>query len=161
MGMQITILGVGKIKEAYLKQGLAHYAQRLKPYCSLKMIEVADEPAPDRLSEEELRQVQEKEGERLMTHLKADQYVIALELGGVEYTSLQLAEHLNRLALYGKSKVVFIIGGSNGLAEKVLKRAHLRLSFSKLTFPHQLMRLILLEQIYRSFKIIKGEPYHK
>lgn len=159
--MQITVLCVGKIKEAYLKEGIAHFAQRLKPYCSLTIQEVADQPAPERLSEEELDRVKQKEGEELLAHLKPDQYVIALDIRGTAYSSEQLASKLKELALYGQSKVVFVIGGSNGLSKDVLRRANLRLSFSKLTFPHQLMRLILLEQIYRSFKINRGEPYHK
>lgn len=159
--MQITVLCVGKIKEAYLKEGIAHYVHRLKPYCSLTIQEVADQPAPEQLSEEQLEQVKQKEGEALLAQIKPDQYVIALEITGTAYSSEQLAARLQELALYGHSKVVFVIGGSNGLSKEVLSRANLRLSFSKLTFPHQLMRLILLEQIYRSFKINRGEPYHK
>lgn len=159
--MQITILSVGKIKESFLKEGIHFYAQRLKPYCRLKLVEVADEPSPEQLKEEELLLVKEKEGKRLLERIKAGQYVIALDLKGKSLSSEELAARLEELALYGRSDLVFIIGGSNGLSEEVLKRADLTLSFSKLTFPHQLVRLILLEQIYRSFKIIKGEPYHK
>ena len=159
--MQITILCVGKIKETFLKEGIDFYVRRLQPYCTLKLVEVADEPGPDHLKEEELLLVKEKEGKRLLERIKPDQYVIALDLKGKSLSSEELAAKLEELALYGRSNLVFIIGGSYGLAQEVLKRADFSLSFSKLTFPHQLMRLILLEQIYRSFKIMKGEPYHK
>ncbi|MDQ0339312.1 23S rRNA (pseudouridine1915-N3)-methyltransferase [Caldalkalibacillus uzonensis] len=159
--MHITVLSVGKIKEKYLKQGIAEFEKRLQAYCKLKLIEVNDEQAPEHLSEEQLCQVKEKEGERLLNHIKPDHYVIALAITGVQWSSEQLARELEQLAIYGRSQIVFVIGGSNGLADDVLKRANVQLSFSKMTFPHQLMKLILMEQIYRAFKIMKGEPYHK
>ncbi|EGL82372.1 Ribosomal RNA large subunit methyltransferase H [Caldalkalibacillus thermarum TA2.A1] len=159
--MQITVLSVGKIKEKYLRQGIAEFEKRIKPYCKLKLIEVNDEQAPEHLSEEQLRQVKAKEGKRLLAHIKPEHYVIALAIEGVQWSSEQLARELEQLATYGRSQIVFVIGGSNGLADEVLKRANVQLSFSKMTFPHQLMKLILMEQLYRSFKIMKGEPYHK
>jgi 23S rRNA (pseudouridine1915-N3)-methyltransferase len=159
--MRITVLSVGKLKEKYLQQGIGEYHKRLTPYCKLKMTEVNDEREPDQVSDEALAQVKQKEGDRLLRHTKADQYVIALDITGQSWYSERFAHALEQLCTYGKSDIVFIIGGSNGLSPEVLERADLRLSFSKMTFPHQLMRLILLEQIYRSFKIIKGEPYHK
>lgn len=159
--MQITIISVGKLKEKYLKQGIEEFRKRLTPYCKLHLLEVVDEQAPEELSAKAIEQVKEKEGERILAKLKAEQYVIALVIDGVKWSSEELATELARLGTYGKSNVAFVIGGSNGLGDNVLRRANHQLSFSRMTFPHQLMRLILLEQIYRAFKIIKGEPYHK
>lgn len=159
--VNITIISVGKIKEKYLKQGIDEYSKRLSSYVKLDTIEVPDERAPEtlRLKEEEL--VKEKEGERILSKVKDDDYVIALAIEGTIPSSEQLAEKLDKLATYGNSKVTFIIGGSLGLSQPVMQRADEALSFSKMTFPHQLMRLILVEQVYRAFRIIRGEPYHK
>lgn len=159
--MQITIVTVGKLKEKYLKDGIAEYSKRLSSYCKLQVIEVSDEKAPEELSATEMEQVKRKEGERILAQLKPDQYVIALAIEGQMWTSEKLASELDRLATYGKSQVAFVIGGSLGLASEVLKRADVQLSFSKMTFPHQLVRLILVEQVYRAFRIGRGEPYHK
>ncbi|GAA0378312.1 23S rRNA (pseudouridine(1915)-N(3))-methyltransferase RlmH [Bacillus horti] len=159
--MQITIISVGKIKEKYLKLGIAEFEKRLGPYCKLQMIEVADEQAPEQMSEKEIEQVKEKEGQRILQQIKADRYVIALAIDGVNWSSEQLAKELDRLATYGHSSICFVIGGSNGLSDEVLKRAQVKLSFSRMTFPHQLMKLILTEQVYRAFRINRGEPYHK
>ncbi|WP_040047914.1 23S rRNA (pseudouridine(1915)-N(3))-methyltransferase RlmH [Bacillus thermotolerans] len=159
--MNITIITVGKLKEKYLKQGIDEYAKRLSAYAKLDMIEVADEKAPEELSITEMEQVKQKEGGRILAKISPDAHVIALAIEGKMKTSEELAEDLDRLATYGKSKIAFVIGGSLGLHKDVMQRANDTLSFSKMTFPHQLMRLILLEQVYRSFRINRGEPYHK
>jgi len=159
--VHISIVSVGKLKEKYLKLGIAEFEKRLTPYCKLQLIEVNDEQAPDHLSDKEIEQIKTKEGERILQQIKQDQYVIALAIDGVNWSSEQLAKEIEQLAIYGKSNIVFVIGGSNGLSNDVLKRANAKLSFSKMTFPHQLMKLILLEQVYRAFRIMKGEPYHK
>ena len=159
--MNIQIIAVGKLKEKYLTQGIAEYVKRLGPYTKLQIIEVADEKAPEQLSESEERQIKAKEGERILSHVRPDAYVIALAIDGEMWTSEQLAGKLDELATYGASHVCFIIGGSLGLSDEVLRRANLKLSFGRITYPHQLIRLILVEQIYRTFKIIRGEPYHK
>ncbi|NRD77387.1 23S rRNA (pseudouridine(1915)-N(3))-methyltransferase RlmH [Bacillus sp. BRMEA1] len=159
--MNISIITVGKLKEKYLIQGIAEYLKRLTAYAKVDMIEVADEKAPEELSELEMIQVKQKEGERILAKISQDTYVIALAIQGKMQSSEELAETLDKLATYGKSKIAFIIGGSLGLSDEVLKRSNEKLSFSKMTFPHQLMRLILVEQIYRAFRINRGEPYHK
>ncbi|MFK8794736.1 23S rRNA (pseudouridine(1915)-N(3))-methyltransferase RlmH [Planococcus plakortidis] len=159
--MNISIVTVGKLKEKYLKAGIAEYAKRLGAYAKIAEIEVADEKAPEQLSEADMAIVKKKEGERILAKIPQDAYVIALAIDGKMKTSEQLAKDMESLMTYGRSKVVFVIGGSLGLHDEVLKRADEKLSFSKMTFPHQLMKLILLEQVYRSFRIMKGEPYHK
>lgn len=159
--MNISIVTVGKLKEKYLKQGIEEYLKRLGSYAKVDVIEVSDEKAPEELSETEMVQVKQKEGERILTKINQDTYVIALAINGKLKTSEELADSLDKLATYGKSKVAFVIGGSLGLSDEVLKRSDEQLSFSKMTFPHQLMRLILVEQIYRAFRINRGEPYHK
>ncbi|TCN23944.1 23S rRNA (pseudouridine(1915)-N(3))-methyltransferase RlmH [Mesobacillus foraminis] len=159
--MNISIVTVGKLKEKYLKQGIEEYLKRLGSYAKVEIIEVPDEKAPEELSEIEMEQVKQKEGERILAKIHQDAHVIALAINGKLKSSEELADTLNKLATYGKSKVTFIIGGSLGLGGEVLKRADEQLSFSKMTFPHQLMRLILVEQIYRAFRINRGEPYHK
>ncbi|MDN9009402.1 23S rRNA (pseudouridine(1915)-N(3))-methyltransferase RlmH [Brevibacillus laterosporus] len=159
--MQITIITVGKLKEKYLKEGIAEYVKRLSAYCKLNVIEVNDEKAPEELSATEMEQVKRKEGERILAHIKQDHYVIALAIEGQMWSSEKLSSEMDKLALHGRSQVAFVIGGSLGLADEVLKRADAKLSFSKMTFPHQLMRLVLVEQIYRAFRISRGEPYHK
>ncbi|OED33854.1 23S rRNA (pseudouridine(1915)-N(3))-methyltransferase RlmH [Planococcus maritimus] len=159
--MNISIVTVGKLKEKYLKAGIAEYAKRLGAYAKIAEVEVADEKAPEQLSEADMEIVKKKEGERILAKIPQDAYVIALAIDGKMKTSEQLAKDMESLMTYGRSKVVFIIGGSLGLHDEVLKRADEKLSFSKMTFPHQLMKLILLEQIYRGFRIMKGEPYHK
>ncbi|HEY4565998.1 23S rRNA (pseudouridine(1915)-N(3))-methyltransferase RlmH [Planococcaceae bacterium Storch 2/2-2] len=159
--MNITIASVGKVKEKYLKLGIAEFEKRLRPYAKVSIVEVADEKAPEQLSPVEMERVKEKEAERLLAKIGATEHVIALDLGGQMMTSEQLAERLDSLATYGKSKVTFVIGGSLGLHERMLQRADESLSFSKMTFPHQLMKLILLEQVYRAFRINHNEPYHK
>lgn len=159
--MYISIITVGKLKEKYLKQGIAEYTKRLSAYAKVEEIELADEKAPENLSENDMLIVKQKEGERILAKISPDTHVIALAIEGSMKTSEQLAANLDRLATYGKSKIAFVIGGSLGLSEDVMKRANETLSFSKMTFPHQLMRLILVEQIYRAFRINRNEPYHK
>ena len=160
--MKITLLTVGKIKEKFYCQAIEEYSKRLSRYCKLNVIEVADEKTPDNASEATEKQIKEKEGERLLKHLENEQaYVIVLAIEGAMLDSVQLSEKMEQLGVAGKSHLVFIIGGSLGLSEEVLKRADYKLSFSKMTFPHQLMRVILLEQIYRGYRIMNHEPYHK
>lgn len=159
--MKISIITVGKIKEKYLKDAIAEYSKRLSKYCKLEIIEVADEKTPDHASEVVEDQIRSKEAERILKHVKDDAFVITLEINGKQLTSEELAGKINTLGIQGHSHIIFIIGGSIGLGTEVLKKSNFALSFSKMTFPHQLMRVILLEQIYRSYRIINGEPYHK
>jgi len=156
----ITILAVGRLKEKYLANGAAEYLKRLSAYARVEVVEVNDEGFAESLSPLELAKVKEREGERLLKRLRQGTFLIALDLRGKPFSSEEMAEILGKKALEGKGDLTFIIGGALGLSEKVLERADLRLTFSKLTFPHQLMRLILLEQIYRWFKIHRREPYH-
>lgn len=159
--MNITILCVGQIKEKYFRDAIAEYQKRLSRYCKLQMIEVADEKTKENASEAENDLIRKKEGERLLKYIKDSDYCITLEIDGKMLTSEGLSKEIDRLGLAGKSSLVFVIGGSIGLDTAVLKRSDYALSFSKMTFPHQLMRVILLEQIYRSYRIMRGEPYHK
>ena len=159
--MQYTILCVGKIKEKFYSQAIEEYSKRLSKYCKLEIKEAADEKTPDSASDTVNRMIKEKEGDRLLSFIKDDSYVIALAIDGKMLDSVELSEKIDNLMLSGKSDIVFVIGGSLGLDKRVLDRADYKLSFSKMTFPHQLMRVILLEQIYRSFRIMKNEPYHK
>lgn len=159
--MQYTILCVGKIKEKFYSDAIAEYRKRLSRYAKINVIEVADEKTPDRASSLEEDQIRKREGDRILGKIKDSMYVIALDLQGREYDSLAFADHLNKCLLQGKSHIVFVIGGSLGLHSSVIERAHERISFSHFTFPHQLMRVILLEQIYRANRILNHEPYHK
>ena len=159
--MRITLVTVGKIKEKYLRDAVAEYVKRLGKYCKLEIIEVADEKTPERAGETEEEAVRSREGERILKHVKEDAYVITLEIQGKQISLEELSDKIEWLGVQGKSHVVFIIGGSIGLGTEVLKRSDYGLSFSRMTFPHQLMRVILLEQIYRGFRIMNGEPYHK
>ena len=159
--MKITVISVGKIKEKYFTGAIEEYAKRLSRYCKLDLIEVPDEKTPDGASEGLELQIKEKEGERILQKIPDGAFVVALAIDGKMLDSEELAGQMERWNVGGISHVVFLIGGSLGLAPTVLKRADYKLSFSKMTFPHQLMRVILLEQIYRSYRIIQGEPYHK
>lgn len=159
--MKITICCVGKIKEKFYSQAIEEYSKRLSKYCKLEIKEVADEKTPDSASDTVNRMIKEKEGDRLLSFIKDDSYVIALAIDGKMLDSVELSEKIDNLMLSGKSDIVFVIGGSLGLDKRVLDRADYKLSFSKMTFPHQLMRVILLEQIYRAYRIMKNEPYHK
>lgn len=159
--INITLVTVGKVKEKYYRDAIAEYAKRLSRYCKLDIIEVTDEKTPDRSSEIEEEQIKRKEAERILKNIKEDAYCIALAIEGKKTNSVSMAHHIEQLGLTGKSNLVFVIGGSLGLHKSVLQRADEKLSFSDMTFPHQLMRVILLEQIYRCYRIIHGEPYHK
>lgn len=159
--MKITIITVGKIKEKYLKDAIAEYSKRLSKYCKLEIVEVADEKTPDNASETMEDAIRSKEAERILRYVKEDAYIITLEIQGKQLTSEKMAEKIERLGVMGTSHIIFIIGGSIGLGKEVLEQSDYALSFSKMTFPHQLMRVILLEQIYRSYRIINREPYHK
>jgi 23S rRNA (pseudouridine1915-N3)-methyltransferase len=159
--VHIQIVSVGKLKERYLVDGIAEYVKRLGPYAKVQVVEVPDEKAPESMSPAEERQVKEREGERLLAQLRSDAFVVALAIDGQALSSEQLAQQLADLGTYGRSQVAFVIGGSLGLSSEVLERADMRLSFGRMTLPHQLMRLVLVEQIYRAFKINRREPYHK
>ena len=159
--MKISVIAVGKIKERYLKDAITEYSKRLSRYCKLEIIEVPDEKTPDQASEAVEEAIRAKEGERLLKYIRDDMYVITLEIGGKMLSSEQFAEKIETLGVQGKSSIAFVIGGSIGLGKEVLKRSDFALSFSKMTFPHQLMRVVLLEQVYRGYRIINGEPYHK
>lgn len=159
--MKITILCVGKLKEKFMRDAVNEYSKRLSRYVKLDVAEVADEKTPDHASEREEELIREKEGERLLRHIKGEDHVIALAITGDQYDSVAFSRKLDGFGMSGKGHVVFVIGGSLGLSEQVLGRADEELSFSKMTFPHQLMRIILLEQIYRGYRISRGEPYHK
>lgn len=160
-GVQIQIVCVGKLKERFWVDGIAEYTKRLGPYAKVQVVEVADEKAPETMSPAEEELVKRKEGERLLAQIKGDAYVIALALDGQLWSSEELAQQLDRLGTHGQSRVAFVIGGSLGLAAEVMRRADAKLSFGRMTLPHQLMRLVLVEQVYRACKINKGEPYHK
>lgn len=159
--MNIRILCVGKIKEKFYRDALAEYEKRLSRYCKLQILEVADEKTPDRCPQALEDQIREKEAARLLSHIRENDYVIALAIDGKTYDSPAFAAQLEQLAVSGRSTISLVIGGSLGLHESLLQRADLRVSFSAMTFPHQLMRVILAEQLYRSFRIINHEPYHK
>ena len=157
----IKIICVGKIKEKFYRDAIGEYEKRLSRYCRLSIIEVADEKTPDRSSDTEEMLIKEKEATRLRSHIRDNDYVIALAIDGKSFDSVTFAEHLGQLAVSGKSNLVFVIGGSLGLHPSVLSQCDELLSFSAMTFPHQLMRVILLEQLYRSYRIQNHEPYHK
>ncbi len=159
--MKITLIAVGKIKERYLEDAIGEYSRRLGRYCRMEIIQVADEKTPDKAGPALVRQIKEREGARILAHIKEGAYVVALAIQGQMMSSEELADRIGKLGVGGRSQIIFIIGGSLGLSEEVLGRADLLLSFSPMTFPHQLMRVILLEQIYRSYQILAGTPYHK
>ena len=159
--MKVTILCVGKIKEKFYRDAISEYEKRLSRYCKLEIVEVADEKTPDNASELVERQIKEKEAERMEKYLKEGAFICALAIDGKQLDSVELSEKIEKLGTGGISHIIFLIGGSLGMSDGLLKRADMKLSFSKMTFPHQLMRVILLEQIYRAYRIINHEPYHK
>lgn len=159
--MNITLITVGKLKEKYLKQAIDEYSKRLSRYCKLEIIELNDEKTPDNASEKEEELIKEKEGKQILSKIKENAFVIAMDLGGKNLTSEELSKFIEQNGVMGNSNIVFLIGGSLGLSDEVKKRANYKLCFSKMTFPHQLFRVMLLEQIYRGFRIMKNEPYHK
>lgn len=159
--MKITVLTIGKIKEKYFTGAIEEYSKRLGRYCKLEIIETPDEKTPDSAGSAQELIIKRKEGERLLKHIGDNSYVIALAIEGEMSDSIELSKKIEKLGIDGVSHIIFVIGGSLGLDEEILKRADYRLSFSKMTFPHQLMRVILLEQIYRAYRINNNEPYHK
>lgn len=159
--MNINVIAVGKIKEKYIKEGIAEFSKRLSRYASLKIIEINDEKAPENLSDKEMEMIKDKEAAKIIEKIPQNSHVIVLTIDGKQLSSEALSEKMGDIMLGGESDITFIIGGSLGLSNSVVKKSNYQLSFSKMTFPHQLMRLILLEQVYRAFKILKGETYHK
>ena len=159
--MNIKIIGVGKLKEKYLVQAMQEYLKRLQAYAKVEVIELADEKAPENLSETQMMQIKDKEGERILAKIKDQEYVIALAIEGKNPSSEAFAQKIENLGIQGKSQLVFVIGGSLGLSPSVMQRINAQISFGKMTFPHQLMRVMLTEQIYRAFRIIHNQPYHK
>ena len=159
--MKITILCVGKVKEKFYRDAISEFTKRLSRYCKMDIVEVADEKTVEDASETEIRLVKEKEGDRLLKNIKDDAFVVCLCIDGKQLSSEGLSEKIEKLGIQGTSHIIFVIGGSLGLSDEVIKRANYKLSFSPMTFPHQLMRVILLEQIYRAFRIMNHEPYHK
>lgn len=159
--MKITLIVVGKLKERFYEEAVSEYSKRLSRFCRLEIVQVADEKTPDKAGQAQIRQIKDREGERILSHIRDGAYVIALAIEGQMMSSEELAGRIDRLGVSGRSQIIFIIGGSLGLSRAVLDRADLLLSFSPMTFPHQLMRVVLLEQIYRSYQILAGTPYHK
>ena len=159
--MKITIIAVGKVKEKFYRDALAEYGKRRGKYCRLEVVEVEDEKTPDKAGEALELQIKEKEAQRILKYVKEDAYLITLEIEGRKMDSVSFAKKLEKLATYGTSHIQFVIGGSLGLHDMVSARADEKISFSDMTFPHQLMRILLEEQIYRGYRIICGEPYHK
>ena len=159
--MKITLITVGKIKEKYFTDAISEYRKRLSRYCKMDIVEVPDEKTPDGASEVVEQQIKEKEAERMEKYLRDGAFICALAIDGKQLDSVELSEKIERLGTSGTSHIIFLIGGSLGMSEKLLKKADMKLSFSKMTFPHQLMRVILLEQVYRAYRIMNGEPYHK
>ncbi|MCT4398900.1 23S rRNA (pseudouridine(1915)-N(3))-methyltransferase RlmH [Pediococcus ethanolidurans] len=159
--MNIKFVVVGKLKEKYFKQGIAEYAKRLSKFCKFSIVEVPDEKAPESLSDAEMTEVKEKEGQRILDKIKEREYVYSLEILGKERSSEEFAKEIDQLTTYGHSDLTFVIGGSLGLSSEIMKRANAHISFGRFTLPHQLMRLVLVEQVYRAFMINAGSPYHK
>ena len=159
--MRITIVCVGKVKEKYFTGAIDEYSKRLSRYCKLDIVEVPDEKTPDGASETVNLQIKEKEGRRILDKIPEDAYVLALAIEGKQPDSVELSQKIEKLGVRGESHIVFVIGGSLGLSSEVMKRANEAISFSRMTFPHQLMRVILLEQVYRAYRIMNHEPYHK
>ena len=159
--MKITIVCVGKIKEKFYVDAIAEYSKRLGRYCSLSVVEVKDEKTKEQATDTEIAMIKEREGERILKNIREDGYVIALAIDGKLLDSVELSQKIEKLGLGGTSHIYFGIGGSLGLSDSVLRKADYQLSFSRMTFPHQLMRVVLLEQIYRSYRIMNHEPYHK
>ena len=159
--MNVRILCVGKIKEKFYRDAILEYSKRLSKYCSLEVVEVNDEKTSENSTENEINIIKDKEGERILKHIKDRDYTIALAIQGKQQDSVAFSKYIENLGITGNSSICFIIGGSLGLSDAVMKRCNDSISFSKMTFPHQLMRVILLEQIYRAMRIMNNEPYHK
>ncbi len=158
--LHINVLCVGKVKETFFKEAIFEYSKRLSRFCDLNIIEIQDEKIPDKSNEKIEQEIKDKEGNNILSHIKKDSYIIALDLRGKEFDSVTFSQEISRLSITN-SNITFVIGGSLGLSEKVLSSCNEKICFSKLTFPHQLIRIFLLEQLYRSFKIANNEAYHK
>lgn len=158
--LNINIVCIGKIKEAYLKDAINEYSKRLSKYCKLTILELPDEKIPDRLNESLSNEIKNKESNAILNHIKKDSYIICLDLTGKEFSSEDFSKNIENLSLQ-TSNITFVVGGSLGLSSDLLKKAHQKICFSKMTFPHQLIRVFLLEQIFRAFKISNGETYHR
>ena len=158
--LHINVLCVGKVKETFFKEDIFEYSKRLSRFCDLNIIEIQDEKIPDKSNEKIEQEIKDKEGNNILSHIKKDSYIIALDLRGKEFDSVTFSQEISRLSITN-SNITFVIGGSLGLSEKVLSSCNEKICFSKLTFPHQLIRIFLLEQLYRSFKIANNEAYHK
>lgn len=159
--MNITIITVGKIKEKFYKEAIEEYTKRLKRYCKLNIIEVSDEKAPEKLSELQMKEVKNKEGLKIKNKIPIEAAIITMEIEGKQVNSIEFSREIERYGIKGQNSLCFVIGGSLGLSDEIKEMSNMKLSFSKMTFPHQLFRVMLLEQIYRGFRIMKGEPYHK
>ncbi len=159
--MEINIIAVGKLKEKYLQDGIDEYIKRLSKFAKVNIIEIQDEKLKENISFKEMEKIKQIEGNKILSHIKSKDYIISLALNGKTLDSVEFSETLSKIMIDGYSSITFIIGASLGLSQDVLDKSDLKLSFSKFTFPHQLMRLILIEQIYRAFKIINNETYHK
>ena len=158
--LNINIVCIGKIKEAYLKDAINEYSKRLSKYCKLTILELPDEKIPDKLNESLSNEIKNKESNAILNHIKKDSYIICLDLTGKELSSEDFSKNIENLSLQTRS-ITFIIGGSLGLSSDLLKKAHQKICFSKMSFPHQLIRVFLIEQIFRAFKISNGETYHR
>ena len=158
--MNIKIIGIGKIKEAYLSAGIQEYSKRISKYANIEIVELPDEPLPENPSEKQIQNIQEKEAEKILKHIKSTDFVCSLDLTGKQLTSEEFAEKIQDITLKGFSTITFLIGGTTGLSRKLVTNSNFILSFSKLTFPHQLIRFFLTEQLFRCFKIINNERYH-
>jgi len=159
--MRIRIILVGKLRERYLCEGVCGYLKRLRPYASIKLVELQDEPVPEAFSEKQLASARQAEAERILRTITDNEYVVALDIRGTQMSSEELSRWVQERALYGDSSLAFVIGGTTGLAPEILSRAQLRLSMGPMTFPHQFMPMLIAEQLYRAFKIARGEPYHR
>jgi len=159
--MRIRFILVGKVREKYLREGIAEYLKRLKPYAQVELVELQDESVPETFSEKQLAQAQQVEAERILRTLRENEYVVALDIRGTQMSSEELSRWLQERALSGDSNLAFIIGGTTGLAPEILSRARLRLSMGPMTFPHQFMPMLVAEQVYRAFRISRGMPYHR
>ncbi len=159
--MRIRIILVGKVRERYLREGVSEYLQRLRPYAHVELVELQDEPVPETLSEKQLALARQVEAERILRTLRENEYVVVLDIHGTQMSSEDLSQWIQERALSGESNLALVIGGTTGLAPEVLSRARLRLSIGPMTFPHQFMPMLVAEQLYRAFRIARGEPYHR
>lgn len=159
--MNIKLICVGKLKEKYWRDACTEYSKRLSRFCKLSILEIPDEATPDNANDTQITAILNKEGEKILSNVRENEYLVSLCIEGIRFDSVGFSQKMNEIMLSGKSQITFVIGGSCGLSDEVKKRSNLKLSFSDMTFPHQLMRIILLEQVYRGFKILGNESYHK